>query len=171
MLLVEQETALNVLQCLKYQLQWHYVWKFVLIWLITIWLIVINPQSTMINWFWLLVNYCDKSWLIKAINVIQLKNSFWLFQVPADLQNEVLMSLLNTDPDVVDYLLRRRTSHYSWVVRYRPFTQHKLPATSAIISRRSCNIYCVLSVCAVAQVSSEPRSPSPWLSDVCPVTP
>ncbi|KAM6978548.1 rho GTPase-activating protein 6 isoform 1-T1 [Tautogolabrus adspersus] len=33
-----------------------------------------------------------------------------LFMVPTDLQNEVLMSLLETDPDVVDYLLRRRTS-------------------------------------------------------------
>ncbi|XP_037542929.1 rho GTPase-activating protein 6-like [Nematolebias whitei] len=33
-----------------------------------------------------------------------------LFMVPADLQNEVLMSLLETDPDVVDYLLRRRDS-------------------------------------------------------------
>lgn len=31
-------------------------------------------------------------------------------QVPPDLQNEVLMSLLETDPDVVDYLLRRKAS-------------------------------------------------------------
>uniref|UniRef100_A0A673C8G5 Rho GTPase activating protein 6 n=1 Tax=Sphaeramia orbicularis TaxID=375764 RepID=A0A673C8G5_9TELE len=36
-----------------------------------------------------------------------------LFMVPADLQNEVLMSLLETDPDVVDYLLRRKASQYS----------------------------------------------------------
>ncbi|KAG7227647.1 hypothetical protein INR49_029408 [Caranx melampygus] len=36
-----------------------------------------------------------------------------LFMVPADLQNEVLMSLLKTDPDVVDYLLRRKASQYS----------------------------------------------------------
>ncbi|XP_040913768.1 rho GTPase-activating protein 6-like isoform X2 [Toxotes jaculatrix] len=36
-----------------------------------------------------------------------------LFMVPADLQNEVLMSLLETDPDVVDYLLRRKASPYS----------------------------------------------------------
>ncbi|XP_022596297.1 rho GTPase-activating protein 6-like isoform X1 [Seriola dumerili] len=35
------------------------------------------------------------------------------FMVPADLQNEVLMSLLETDPDVVDYLLRRKASQYS----------------------------------------------------------
>ncbi|XP_034533883.1 rho GTPase-activating protein 6-like isoform X1 [Notolabrus celidotus] len=33
-----------------------------------------------------------------------------LFLVPPDLQNEVLMSLLETDPDVVDYLLRRKAS-------------------------------------------------------------
>ncbi|KAM9343032.1 rho GTPase-activating protein 6 isoform 2-T2 [Pholidichthys leucotaenia] len=36
-----------------------------------------------------------------------------LFMVPADLQNEVLMSLHETDPDVVDYLLRRKTSQSS----------------------------------------------------------
>lgn len=35
------------------------------------------------------------------------------FQVPADLQNEVLFSLLETDPDVVDYLLRRKASQHS----------------------------------------------------------
>uniref|UniRef100_A0A671TMP7 Rho GTPase activating protein 6 n=1 Tax=Sparus aurata TaxID=8175 RepID=A0A671TMP7_SPAAU len=35
-----------------------------------------------------------------------------LFMVPADLQNEVLMSLLETDPDVVDYLLRRKASQH-----------------------------------------------------------
>ncbi|XP_010884966.1 rho GTPase-activating protein 6 isoform X2 [Esox lucius] len=33
-----------------------------------------------------------------------------LFMVPPDIQNEVLMSLLETDPDVVDYLLRRKAS-------------------------------------------------------------
>ncbi|KAM9328577.1 rho GTPase-activating protein 6-like isoform 2-T2 [Pholidichthys leucotaenia] len=33
-----------------------------------------------------------------------------LFMVPPDLQNEILMSLLETDPDVVDYLLRRKAS-------------------------------------------------------------
>ncbi|KAJ8378336.1 hypothetical protein AAFF_G00243560 [Aldrovandia affinis] len=36
-----------------------------------------------------------------------------LFMVPPDLQNEVLMSLLETDPDVVDYLLRRKASQWS----------------------------------------------------------
>ncbi|XP_071004778.1 rho GTPase-activating protein 6-like isoform X2 [Oncorhynchus clarkii lewisi] len=36
-----------------------------------------------------------------------------LFMVPPDLQNEVLMSLLETDPDVVDYLLRRKDSQHS----------------------------------------------------------
>uniref|UniRef100_A0A8C7ZE81 Rho GTPase activating protein 6 n=1 Tax=Oryzias sinensis TaxID=183150 RepID=A0A8C7ZE81_9TELE len=33
-----------------------------------------------------------------------------LFMVPPDLQNEVLMNLMETDPDVVDYLLRRKAS-------------------------------------------------------------
>ncbi|XP_077584145.1 rho GTPase-activating protein 6 [Stigmatopora nigra] len=36
-----------------------------------------------------------------------------LFLVPADLQNEVFLSLLETDPDVVDYLLRRQDTRYS----------------------------------------------------------
>ncbi|KAM7407360.1 hypothetical protein PAMA_003198 [Pampus argenteus] len=48
------------------------------------------------------------------INVVQrMINTYdTLFMVSADLQNEVLMSLLETDPDVVDYLLRRKTSQY-----------------------------------------------------------
>ncbi|XP_054471111.1 rho GTPase-activating protein 6-like isoform X2 [Anoplopoma fimbria] len=36
-----------------------------------------------------------------------------LFMVPAELQNEVLMSVKETDPDVVDYLLRRKASQHS----------------------------------------------------------
>uniref|UniRef100_A0A3P8NZ52 Rho-GAP domain-containing protein n=1 Tax=Astatotilapia calliptera TaxID=8154 RepID=A0A3P8NZ52_ASTCA len=36
-----------------------------------------------------------------------------LFMVPPDLQNELLMSLQETDPDVVDYLLRRKASQCS----------------------------------------------------------
>ncbi|MEQ2251486.1 hypothetical protein ILYODFUR_011396 [Ilyodon furcidens] len=36
-----------------------------------------------------------------------------VFMVPADLQNEVLISLLETDSDVVEYLLRRRASQCS----------------------------------------------------------
>lgn len=39
--------------------------------------------------------------------------SIWPLQVPPDLQNEVLVSLLETDPDVVDYLLRRKASQSS----------------------------------------------------------
>ncbi|XP_030642437.1 rho GTPase-activating protein 6 [Chanos chanos] len=35
-----------------------------------------------------------------------------LFTVSADLQHEVLLSLLETDPDVVDYLLRRKASQW-----------------------------------------------------------
>ncbi|XP_034549819.1 rho GTPase-activating protein 6-like isoform X2 [Notolabrus celidotus] len=50
-----------------------------------------------------------------VISVVQKMISAYdrLFMVPADLQNEVLMSLLETDPDVVDYLLRRMASQYS----------------------------------------------------------
>lgn len=50
-----------------------------------------------------------------VIGVVQKMISAYdtLFMVPADLQNEVLMSLLETDPDVVDYLLRRKASQHS----------------------------------------------------------
>lgn len=41
--------------------------------------------------------------------------NIWPLQVSPDLQNEVLISLLETDPDVVDYLLRRKASQSSWV--------------------------------------------------------
>ncbi|KAL3999374.1 nuclear factor, interleukin 3 regulated [Sarotherodon galilaeus] len=44
-----------------------------------------------------------------------------LFMVPPDLQNEVLMSLLETDPDVVDYLLRRKASHPDLLQPEEPF--------------------------------------------------
>ncbi|XP_034741531.1 rho GTPase-activating protein 6-like isoform X3 [Etheostoma cragini] len=40
-----------------------------------------------------------------------------LFMVPADLQHEVLMSVQETDPDVVDYLLRRKASHEPGLLR------------------------------------------------------
>lgn len=43
-----------------------------------------------------------------------------LFVVPADLQNEVLVSLQETDPDVVDYLLRRKASQGSEPSLIRP---------------------------------------------------
>uniref|UniRef100_A0A4W3IAQ9 Rho GTPase activating protein 6 n=1 Tax=Callorhinchus milii TaxID=7868 RepID=A0A4W3IAQ9_CALMI len=50
-----------------------------------------------------------------VINVVQkiIENYETLFMVPPELQNEVLMSLLETDPDVVDYLLRRKASQSS----------------------------------------------------------
>ncbi|KAK6309567.1 hypothetical protein J4Q44_G00194480 [Coregonus suidteri] len=54
-----------------------------------------------------------------------------LFMVPPDLQNEVLMSLLETDPDVVDYLLRRKASQPSGPLRTEdPFS----------LRERSCSI-------------------------------
>ncbi|XP_049609625.1 rho GTPase-activating protein 6 isoform X1 [Syngnathus scovelli] len=46
-----------------------------------------------------------------------------LFMVPPDLQNEVLMSLQETDPDVVDYLLRRKASQSTDLLQSEePFT-------------------------------------------------
>ncbi|KAG9349305.1 hypothetical protein JZ751_027748 [Albula glossodonta] len=56
------------------------------------------------------------------IGVVQRMISYYeaLFMVPPDLQNEVLMSLLETDPDVVDYLLRRKASQWSSPDLMRP---------------------------------------------------
>uniref|UniRef100_A0AAQ5Z7B7 Rho-GAP domain-containing protein n=1 Tax=Amphiprion ocellaris TaxID=80972 RepID=A0AAQ5Z7B7_AMPOC len=58
-----------------------------------------------------------------------------LFMVPADLQNEVLMSLLETDPDVVDYLLRRKASQCSESGLLRP--EESFPLTERCLSNDS----------------------------------
>lgn len=49
-------------------------------------------------------------WKINNIEYYWIISHAIYVQVSADLQNEVLMSLLETDPDVVDYLLRRKAS-------------------------------------------------------------
>ncbi|XP_068602307.1 rho GTPase-activating protein 6-like [Brachionichthys hirsutus] len=55
----------------------------------------VEDSSAIISMFQRMIDSCDA-----------------LFTVPADLQNEVLMTFLETDPDVVDYLLRRKASHH-----------------------------------------------------------
>ncbi|XP_060089943.1 rho GTPase-activating protein 6 isoform X2 [Heteronotia binoei] len=55
----------------------------------------------------------EESTAIIAVVQKMIENYEILFMVPADLQNEVLISLLETDPDVVDYLLRRKASQSS----------------------------------------------------------
>ncbi|XP_076026245.1 rho GTPase-activating protein 6 [Genypterus blacodes] len=67
-----------------------------------------------------------------------------LFMVPADLQNEVLMSLQETDPDIVDYLLRRkatqdeepvfRGSEESFPLTDRCFSSDSIKASSGEVS-------------------------------------
>ncbi|XP_062865479.1 rho GTPase-activating protein 6 isoform X2 [Trichomycterus rosablanca] len=52
----------------------------------------------------------EESTAVIAVVQRMITNYEELFMVSADLQNEVLMSLLETDPDVVDYLLRRKAS-------------------------------------------------------------
>ncbi|XP_039649716.1 rho GTPase-activating protein 6-like isoform X2 [Perca fluviatilis] len=54
-----------------------------------------------------------------------------LFMVPPDLQNEVLMNLLETDPDVVDYLLRRKASQSPDLLQSEePFALSELHSSS-----------------------------------------
>ncbi|KAM4796535.1 rho GTPase-activating protein 6 [Rhinophrynus dorsalis] len=55
----------------------------------------------------------EESTFIIAVVQKMIENYENLFMVPPDLQNEVLISLLETDPDVVDYLLRRKASQSS----------------------------------------------------------
>ncbi|KAM6893743.1 rho GTPase-activating protein 6-like [Xenentodon cancila] len=52
----------------------------------------------------------EESTAVIAVLQRMIASYLTLFMVPPDLQNEVLMSLLETDPDVVDYLLRRKAS-------------------------------------------------------------
>uniref|UniRef100_F6SLA6 Rho GTPase activating protein 6 n=1 Tax=Ornithorhynchus anatinus TaxID=9258 RepID=F6SLA6_ORNAN len=55
----------------------------------------------------------EESTAIIAVVQKMIESYETLFMVPPDLQNEVLISLLETDPDVVDYLLRRKASQSS----------------------------------------------------------
>nr|XP_033803849.1 rho GTPase-activating protein 6 isoform X1 [Geotrypetes seraphini] len=55
----------------------------------------------------------EESTVIIVVVQKMVENYETLFMVPPDLQNEVLISLLETDPDVVDYLLRRKASQSS----------------------------------------------------------
>uniref|UniRef100_A0A4W4GTS9 Rho-GAP domain-containing protein n=1 Tax=Electrophorus electricus TaxID=8005 RepID=A0A4W4GTS9_ELEEL len=52
----------------------------------------------------------EESTAVIAVVQRMIATSEDLFMVSPDLQNEVLMSLLESDPDVVDYLLRRKAS-------------------------------------------------------------
>ncbi|KAM7375147.1 hypothetical protein PAMA_014296 [Pampus argenteus] len=52
----------------------------------------------------------EESTAVIAVLQRMIASNQTLFMVSPDLQNEVLMSLLETDPDVVDYLLRRKAS-------------------------------------------------------------
>ncbi|XP_028835310.1 rho GTPase-activating protein 6-like isoform X1 [Denticeps clupeoides] len=52
----------------------------------------------------------EESTMVIAVVQRMISTFHELFMVPPELQNEVLMSLLETDPDVVDYLLRRKAS-------------------------------------------------------------
>ncbi|XP_008433370.1 rho GTPase-activating protein 36 isoform X1 [Poecilia reticulata] len=52
----------------------------------------------------------EDSTAIISIILVLIQNYRRLFTVSAELQQEVLMSLIQTDPDVIDYLLRRKLS-------------------------------------------------------------
>ncbi|XP_048834315.1 rho GTPase-activating protein 6-like isoform X2 [Brienomyrus brachyistius] len=86
-----------------------------------------------------------------------------LFMVPPDLQNEVLMSLLETDPDVVDYLLRRKASQWShpepFSLSERLSSSDSNKASSGEVSPYDNNSP-VLAECPLTQHQGE-ESPSP----------
>ncbi|XP_031706592.1 rho GTPase-activating protein 36 isoform X1 [Anarrhichthys ocellatus] len=52
----------------------------------------------------------EDSTAIIGVTLLLIQNHRRLFMVSAELQQEVLMSLIQTDPDIIDYLLRRKLS-------------------------------------------------------------
>ncbi|XP_034713013.1 rho GTPase-activating protein 36 isoform X2 [Etheostoma cragini] len=52
----------------------------------------------------------EDSTAIISVTLLLIQNYRRLFTVSAELQQEVLMSLIQTDPDIIDYLLRRKLS-------------------------------------------------------------
>ncbi|XP_075884154.1 rho GTPase-activating protein 36 isoform X2 [Nelusetta ayraudi] len=52
----------------------------------------------------------EDSTAIINVTLVLIQNYRRLFTVSAELQQEVLMSLIQTDPDIIDYLLRRKLS-------------------------------------------------------------
>ncbi|XP_016119462.1 rho GTPase-activating protein 6-like [Sinocyclocheilus grahami] len=50
----------------------------------------------------------EDSTAVISVTLMLIQNHQHLFTVSAELQQEVLMSLIQTDPDVIDYLLRRK---------------------------------------------------------------
>uniref|UniRef100_A0AAQ4RDE5 Rho GTPase activating protein 36 n=1 Tax=Gasterosteus aculeatus aculeatus TaxID=481459 RepID=A0AAQ4RDE5_GASAC len=52
----------------------------------------------------------EDSTAIIGVTLLLVQNHRRLFTVSAELQQEVLMSLIQTDPDIIDYLLRRKLS-------------------------------------------------------------
>ncbi|CAK6974817.1 LOW QUALITY PROTEIN: rho GTPase-activating protein 36 [Scomber scombrus] len=52
----------------------------------------------------------EDSTSIISVTLVLIQNYRRLFTVSAELQQEVLMSLIQTDPDIIDYLLRRKLS-------------------------------------------------------------
>uniref|UniRef100_A0A8C2XK64 Rho GTPase activating protein 36 n=2 Tax=Cyclopterus lumpus TaxID=8103 RepID=A0A8C2XK64_CYCLU len=52
----------------------------------------------------------EDSTAVISVTLVLVQNHKRLFAVSADLQQEVLMSLIQTDPDIIDYLLRRKLS-------------------------------------------------------------
>ncbi|KAM8899040.1 rho GTPase-activating protein 36 isoform 2-T4 [Spinachia spinachia] len=52
----------------------------------------------------------EDSTAVIGVTLLLVQNHRRLFTVSAELQQEVLMSLIQTDPDIIDYLLRRKLS-------------------------------------------------------------
>ncbi|NXW13294.1 RHG06 protein, partial [Circaetus pectoralis] len=72
-----------------------------------------KQKSTDKEFFFFCSARAEESTAIIVFFLKMIENYEALFMVPPDLQNEVLISLLETDPDVVDYLLRRKASQSS----------------------------------------------------------
>ncbi|XP_051572054.1 rho GTPase-activating protein 6-like isoform X2 [Myxocyprinus asiaticus] len=62
----------------------------------------------------------EDSTAIISVTLLLIQNYRQLFTVSAELQQEVLMSLIQTDPDVIDYLMRRKVSSSSLTMETDP---------------------------------------------------
>lgn len=109
-------TVISIWHCTKWSLVLHHM--------------LLHEISLLNGSFWIFILYtlckCTRTWSFTLSRVPKrmyvkgyksaAKDFLLSSQVSPDLQNEVLISLLETDPDVVDYLLRRKASQTSWVI-------------------------------------------------------
>ena len=54
-------------------------------------------------------------WWILTIQLLMNENTFLVFQIEKELHDEILKRLLETDPETVDYVLRKKSARTSLI--------------------------------------------------------